>query len=74
MFARIAVKQALNRHVERVFILRNTAVTPAQYTAILIGLDVSLLPTIHPPLISLGRFDDGFGNTLNWFPKSPPPP
>jgi hypothetical protein len=50
-------------------ILRNTAVTPAQYTALLIGLDISLLPTIHPPLISLGKFDDGFGNTLNWFQR-----
>jgi Putative DNA-binding domain len=49
--------------------LRNTSVTPAHYTAIVIGLDISLLPTIHPPLISLGKFDDGFGNTLNWFQR-----
>jgi hypothetical protein len=50
-------------------VLRNTATTPAQYTAFLIGFDPSLLATVQMPMISLGRFDDGSGNTLNWYQR-----
>ncbi len=50
-------------------LLRNASTAPAEYTGFSIGFDRSLLITAYPPLMSIGHFDDGKGNTLQWYSR-----
>jgi hypothetical protein len=50
-------------------LLRNASTAPAEYTGFSIGFARSLLITAYPPLVSIGQFDDGKGNTLQWYSR-----